>query len=81
MYFSPVLLTVQICSFLVCSKEAFSGCKEAITIVNSLPETIFLIFLPSNLSSSITKSLPTLTSPPCSQIVNVSANFSPSVTF
>lgn len=78
-YFSPVLLTVQICSFFVCSNEALEGAIEAITIVNSLPETIFLIFLPSNLTSSITRSSPTLTSPPCSQIVEVSASFSPSL--
>ena len=80
-YFSPVLLTVHNCSFLVCSNVAFSGINEAITIVNSLPCTIFLIFLPSNLTSSITKSSPKRTSPPCSHIVNVSANFSPSLIF
>ena len=76
MYFSPVSSTVQICSFLVDSNVAFAGRIDAITIVNSLPETIFLIFLPSNLASSITKSSETLTSPPCSQIVKFSANFS-----
>ena len=37
MYFSPVLSTVQICSFFVCSNVAFSGDKDAITIVISLP--------------------------------------------
>ena len=31
-YFSPVLSTVQICSFLVCSNVAFSGSRDAITI-------------------------------------------------
>ena len=80
-YFSPVLSTVQSCSFLVCSNEALSGIKDAITIVISLPWTTFLMFLPSNLTSSITKSSPKRTSPPCSEIVKVSANFSPDLTF
>ena len=76
-YFSPVLSTVQNCSFLVCSKVAFDGCNDAITIVNSLPATIFLIVLPSNLTSSTSSEFPTRTSPPCSETIKVSASFSP----
>ena len=53
MYFSPVFGTVHNCSFFVCSNTALEAWIEAITIVNSLPETIFLIFLPSNSTSLI----------------------------
>ena len=75
-YFSPVDETFHKSSLLVFSKTALSGLIEAITIVNSLPLTIFLI-LPD---FSITSSSPSLTSPPCSDTVEVSARTSPALT-
>ena len=55
-YFSPDFLTVHNCSFFVCSNVAFEGLKDAITIVISLPFTIFLIVFLPDLISSISKS-------------------------
>ena len=81
MYFSSDFLTVHNCSFLVCSNLAFEGAREAITIVISLPETILLILPLPDLISSTTKSSPYLTSPPCSEMIRVSASLSPALTF